>query len=63
MRNQSLLSLLATCATISWVFFIRVGGVVFCAVFGIGIGFVAAVGPFPLASSARKLLARRSVNL
>jgi hypothetical protein len=63
MRNQSLLSLLATAATISWVFFMCVGGVAFCAVFGIGIGLLAAVGPFLLASSARKLLARPSVNL
>jgi len=59
MRNQSLLSLLATGATIRWVFFICVFG----AVFGIGIGLLAAVGPFLLASSARKLLARPSVNL
>ena len=63
MRNQGLLSLLATGATISWVFFICVGGVVFCAVFGIGIGLLAAVGSFLLASSARKVLARLSVNL
>ena len=47
MRNQSLLSLLATGATISWVFFICVGGVVFCAVFGIGFGLLAAVGALP----------------
>jgi hypothetical protein len=62
MRNQSLRSLLATWATISWVFCICVGGVVFCAVFGIGIGFLAAVGPFLLASTARKLLARLSAE-
>ena len=63
MRNQSLLSLLATGATIRWVFFICVFCAVFGAVFGIGIGLLAAVGPFLLASSARKLLARPSVNL
>jgi hypothetical protein len=63
MRNQSLLSLLTTGATISWVFFICVGGVVFCAVFGTGIGVLAAVGTSLLASSARKLLTKLSVNL
>jgi hypothetical protein len=63
MRNQSLLSLLATGATISWVFFISVGGVVLCVVFGTGLGVLAAVGTSLLASSARKLLARLSVNL
>jgi hypothetical protein len=63
MRNQSLLPLLATGATISWVFFISVSGVVLYAVFGTGLGVLAAVGTSLLASSARKLLARLSVNL
>jgi hypothetical protein len=51
MRNDSLLALLAIGASISWVFFICVGG----AVFGIGIGVAMAVGTFLLASAARKL--------
>jgi hypothetical protein len=59
MRNDSLLALLATGASISWVFFMCVGG----AVFGIGLGLLAADGPLLLATSARKLLAIRSVNL
>ena len=63
MRNDSLLALLATGATISWVFFICVVGAVFGTVFGIVLGLLFAVGPFLLASAVRKLLARPSVNL
>ena len=55
MRNDSLLTLLATGASISWVFFICVGSVVFGVVFGMPV----AVGACLLASAAQKLLARR----
>jgi hypothetical protein len=63
MRNDSLHSLLTIGARISWVFFICVGGVVFSAVFGTALGVFGVVGPFLLASGARKLLARPSANL
>jgi hypothetical protein len=55
MRNDSLLALLATGASISWVFFICVFGVVF--------SMPMAVGACLLASAAQKLSARLSVNL
>jgi hypothetical protein len=55
MRNDSLLVLLATGASISWLFFICVGGVV--------VGMPMAVGACLLASAAQKLLTRSSVNL
>jgi hypothetical protein len=51
MRNDGLLAPLPTGASISWVFFICVGG----AVFGIGIGVAMAVGTSLLASAVRKL--------
>ena len=59
MRNDSLLALLATGASISWVFFICVVGTVL----GIVFVLVFVVGPFLLASAVQKLLARPSVNL
>ena len=63
MRNDSLLSLLATGATISWMFFICVSGFVISAVFGTVLGLLSAVGLSLLTSAVRKLLARPSVNL
>jgi hypothetical protein len=55
MRNDGLRVLLATGASISWVFFI--------CVFGIGIAMPMAVGACLLASAAQKLLAKPRVNL
>jgi hypothetical protein len=55
MRSDSLLALLTTGASISWVFFICVFGVVF--------SMPMAVGACLLASAVQKLLARPSVNL
>ena len=63
MRNDRLLSMLTIGTTISWVFFICVGGLVLSAVFGTVLGLVFTFGVFHLASGVRKLLARPSANL
>jgi hypothetical protein len=63
MRNDSLHWLLTIGARLSWLFFICLGGVVLCAVFGTVLGLLFTVGAFHLASALRKLLARPSANL
>ena len=63
MRNDSLHWLLTIAARLSWLFFICVGGVVLCAVFGTVLGLFFTVGAFHLSSAVRKLLAKPSANL
>jgi hypothetical protein len=63
MKNDSLHWLLTIAARLSWLFFICVGGVVLCAVFGTVLGLFFTVGAFHLSSAVRKLLAKPSANL